>query len=154
MSDQQALVQPTDGDQDEIDHPALRSFGRKSSFGVYQFLFEFWQAWMIIPEQKRLAPLCRIILGDEDDGSVLLDKTVIVTGLLHLADDITRAVAFNIHRASELPGFALDVPGGESHVIELIDGLEESLKEIRAIIESNKIFAPVNDEDGDDEHKK
>lgn len=150
MSDQQVPAEPAEGDQDENDNPILKAFGRKSSFGVYHFLFEFWQAWMINSEKKKIAPLCRIIIGDDDDGGVLLDKNVIVTGLLHLAGDLTSAVAFNIHGASELPGFVLDVPGGKSHVIELIDDIEETLKEIRELIEKNRIFAAADD----DEHKQ
>jgi hypothetical protein len=105
---------------------------------------------IIQSEGKTIAPLCRIIIGDEDDGSVLIDKNVVVTGLLHLARDRTSAAAFNFQQVSELPGFVMDVPGGESHVIELVDNLEGLLKEIRGMVEKNKIFAAVED----DRHKQ
>ena len=146
MSDQQVPAEPAEGDQDESDNPILEAFRRKSSFGMFQFLFEHWQAWMINTESKTIAPLCRVIIGDEDDGSVLIDKNVVVTGLLHLARDLTSAAAFNFQQVSELPGFVMDVPGGESHVIELIDNLEGLLKEIRGMVEKNKIFAAVEDD--------
>src|SRR3979411_2805493 len=114
MSDQQVPAEPTEGDEDESFDRILEAFSRKSSFGASQFLFEFWPAWMFMPKGKQIAALCRILIGDEDDGSVLLDKIVFITGLLHLAQNLTSAVAFNIRRASELPGFVMDVPGGES----------------------------------------
>jgi hypothetical protein len=145
MSDQQLPAEPAVGDQDDSDNQILEAFRRKSYFGVYHFLFDAWQAWMINTERRSIAPLCRIVIGDEDDGSVLIDKNVLITGLLHLADDLTSTVAFNIRRASELPGMVLDVPGGEPHVIELIDDIEGSLKEIRELIEKKKIFAAVDD---------
>jgi len=44
------------------------------------------------------------------------------------------------------PEFVMDVPGGESHVIELIDDLEDLLKEIRGMVEKNKIVAAVEDD--------
>jgi hypothetical protein len=148
MSDQQVPTEPTEGDQDESNHRIQEVFGRKSSFGALQFLFEFWPAWMF-NKNKHFAPICRIIIGDEDDGSVLVDKTVLVTGLLHLANDLASAVAFNIQRASELPGFLMDTPGGEPHVLELMDDLEGQIKEIRGMIEKNKLFAAIEDDEHD-----
>jgi hypothetical protein len=142
VSDEQMPPEPTEGDRDENEDRILETFARKSSFGVSQFLFEFWPAWMFSSKGHAIAPLCRIVLGNEDDGEVLLDKVVLVTGLLHLAEDLTSAVRFNFQRASELPGFVLDLPGGESHMLEIVGELEGHLKQIREIISENKLFAP------------
>src|SRR6516164_9745613 len=100
MTDHQVPSEATDDAQDENDNRILEAFSRKSSFGTVQFLFEFWPAWMF-NKKKQFAPICRIIIGDEDDGSVILDKAVLITGLLHLAGDLANAVKFNIRRTSE-----------------------------------------------------
>jgi hypothetical protein len=151
MTDQQVpMPEPRDGDQEETDNPVLEEFRRKTSPAILYFLFDYWPAWMISTQRKAIAPICRILLGDDEDGSVLIDKHVHLTGLLHLADDLTSTVAFNLQRAMDLPGFVMDVPGGESHVLELIDAIEGQLKEIRSIVEKNKLFAVVED----DEHKQ
>jgi len=137
---------PEDKEEDQVENQIQETFDRNSTFAKYNFLFEFWQAWMINATKRHVLPICRIIIGDEDDGSVLLDKPVMITGLLHLAYDLTKAAGFNISRVSELPGFVMDLPGGESHVVELIEALENELKEIRRIVEGNKLFAAVEDD--------
>ena len=143
MSDPQV---PTESNQDEPD-PRFLAFRRKSSIGVYHFFFDFWPAWMVDGEAKDIAPFCRIIIGDDDDGSVLIDKNVLLTGLLHLISDLTNTVEFNIERALKLPGLTMSVPGGKPHVLELIDDIEDSFKDIREMIESNRVIAGVDDDD-------
>jgi hypothetical protein len=147
VSDQQAPAEPTASDQEENEDQILEAFHRKSSFGASQFLFEYWPAWMFSSKRKAIAPLCRIIIGDENDGSVLLDRPVLITGLLHLAQSLASSVAFNIQRASELPGVAMDVPGGVSHVLEIIDDLEGQLRDIRKMVEKKDLFLPDDDEE-------
>ena len=147
MSDQRAPDERTGGGDVDDDNEALKAFRRKSSPGVWQFFYDWWPAWMIDTERNRLAPLCRIMIGDDDDGSLLIDKHVILTGLLHLAINLTRTAESTIQRASEISGFVMDTPGGEAHVLELIDDLQGSLKEIREIIENKKMFAAVEDDE-------
>jgi hypothetical protein len=144
VTDQQAPAEvPHDDNENDL---ILEAFRRKSSYGVAQFLFEFWPAWMFSPKRKAIAPLCRVIIGDDDDGSILIDKSVLITGLLHLAEALTRAVAFNFQRASELPGISVDVPGGESHVLGIIGSVEEQLKIIRKTVENKNFILPDDDE--------
>jgi hypothetical protein len=145
MTDRQASSEVVEGGQDSRDNRIAEVFSRKSSFGILEFLFEFWPAWMF-NKKKRFLPICRIIIGDEDDGSIVIDKNVVITGLLHLASDLTSAVEYNIRSASELSGFVMDVPGGEAHVLELIDDLEGQLKEIREMVENKNLFAAVDDD--------
>jgi hypothetical protein len=146
MSNQQAPDQSTEGDNDDHD-VALEAFSRKASAGVYNFLYDYWPTWMIDVEGKRIAPLCRILIGDDDDGQILLDKNVLLTGILHLASKLTATATANIWRASKMDGYLLHVPGGEPHVREIIDELESSLKQIRKIIDNNKMFAVIEDDE-------
>jgi hypothetical protein len=108
-------------------------FRKNSSVGIVQFLFEYWPAWIVYPETETITPLCRIVLGNDDDGSVLLDKNVFLTGLLHLTEDLLDVVAINVQRCTKISGYKIDVPGGENHVLELLDELESSIKTIRKI---------------------
>ena len=144
MADQQVSSEPTEGGQG-ADSPSAE-FGRIATIGVAQFLFEDFPAWIVFGEQKEIAPVLRIILGDDDDGSVLLDKTVLITGLLHLISDLTHSVSTNIHLALELPGFSMRVPGGASHVLELVTDIEDEVKKIREGVETNEIFVGIDDE--------
>jgi hypothetical protein len=102
---------------------------------------------MFMKGGRRFAPVCRIVLGDEDDGSVLMDKPVLITGLLHLADDLVNAEEFNIGRASELTDVVMDVPGGQAHVLGLITDLEGRLNRIRALVGANSLFGEVKDDE-------
>jgi hypothetical protein len=136
-----------EGDDEGEYSSIVDAFSRKSSVGVYQFLFDFWPAWMVDGQRKSISPLCRIILGDDDDGSIVLDKNVLLTGILHLIEDLTRAVAVNTKRAAELPGFSMSVPGGESHVRGIIDRIESILKDVRAMVDNDHIFVGFDDEE-------
>jgi hypothetical protein len=146
MTDQQASADERD---DHDDDDVVEAFVRKSTVGVYQFLFEFWPAWMVNGKRKKIAPLCRIVVGDDDDGSVLLDKNVMITGLLHLVADLTRAVSVNIGNAEGMPEYTMEVPGGMPHVLELLGHIEDVLKDIRHKTESRPIFVGFEGE-GDD----
>ena len=105
--------EPTeDGETEEDVSPIISAFRRKATAGIFQFLFEDYPSWMVFGNAKAIAPFCRIIIGDDDDGTVLLDKNVLITGMLHLIDDLTRSVISNVHLATELKGFVFPVPGG------------------------------------------
>jgi hypothetical protein len=144
--DEHAAPEPTEEGQDETDIPSVAAFRRKATIGVFNFLFAYFQTWIIDGKAKTIAPFGRIVLGDDDDGSILLDKTVLITGVLHLISNLTKAVSDDIEEALTLPGFVMPVPGGPSHVMELLADIDNALKGIRKTVESNQEFAGFPDE--------
>jgi hypothetical protein len=142
MADQEIAPAINHHGETEFDR-SINAFNRKATIGVVNFLYEDYPAWIVYGEEKTIAPFCRVIVGDDDDGSVLVDKTVLVTGILHLASDLTRTVSTNIQMALELPGFVMDVPGGTPHVLEIITEIEETLEKIREMAEKSKVFSDV-----------
>jgi hypothetical protein len=143
MVDQQAAPEQNEDEQEKIS-PALEAFNRKASIGVFQFLYEDYPTWIVYGEDKKIAPFCRIVIGDDDDGTILLDKSVLITGILHLIGNLTHTTYNNIKLASELPGFVMPVPGGAPHVLEAVTYIERGLREIRELVEKNEIFEPLD----------
>ena len=141
MADEQ-VAPGIDQHEAEIDR-SISAFNRKATVGVVNLLYEDYPAWIVYGKDKTIAPFCRIIVGDDDDGAVLMDKNVLVTGILHFISDLTRTVSTNIEIALDLPGFVLDVPGGTPHVLELLTDIEERLGRIREMAEKNDVFSDV-----------
>jgi hypothetical protein len=69
-----------------------------------------------------------------------------LTGILHLVSNLVGSAGFTIETISEMTGFMAHVPGGEPHVRELVERIEDKLKTIRNIIDNNKMFAVIEDD--------
>jgi hypothetical protein len=124
-----------------------QAFKAKATVGVYNFFYEDYPAWIVFGEAKEILPFSRIIIGDDDDGSILIDKNVALTGLLHLMSHLATTVRANVSLATELRGFAMPVPGGPDHVLNIIKEIESELSQIRDMIKEKKIFSEEEVED-------
>jgi hypothetical protein len=110
---------------------AEKKFEDSTQLGDSAFMYSSWPAWSMVPSEKRLAPIVRIVFGDLS-GNVLFDRAVILTGVADLLSELSYTFLDQVTRASELTGFSFDVPGDPA---TMLNNLNRATEQISAALE-------------------
>jgi hypothetical protein len=87
-----------------------KKFEDSTQLGDQAFLYSSWSAWALDPKRKTIAPIVRIVLGDLMSGNVVFDRSVVLTGVADLLNELSHTFLNEIARASDVTGYSLDLP--------------------------------------------
>jgi hypothetical protein len=117
-----------DAEQDAI----VQKFEDNAFLGDQAFLYSSWSAWSLIPKQKKIAPVSRIILGDLRTGDVLFDRPVVLTAIADLLNELSYSFLDEVTRASELEGYSFTLPADPD---VMLTNLRDAHQKIAAALE-------------------
>jgi hypothetical protein len=109
---------------------AVKRFDEQTKIADFQLMVQSWSAWAVNPGRKRIAPIARICLGD-DDGNVILDRCLHLPALAEVVNQFCETVLLELNKVIDVPGFSADLPGGRT----MLNELQEAHKRISAIID-------------------
>jgi hypothetical protein len=98
----------TQGGEDKQWQEVLKKFDEQGTLGDAAFLYQSWSAWALHPKVKRILPISRIMLGDKK-GDVIFDRSVLLTGIADLVEELTNTFFREVEKASGMSGYTIEV---------------------------------------------
>jgi hypothetical protein len=141
----QQLAHYDEADGVNVEYENARDrFGHAAAIGDTFFFFDYWSAWSVLPERKRIAPVTRIYIGDER-GNVVFERPVVFNALTTLILNFSTALQYEVEKLAQMPGYKF-------HTLRLPDELfaelrkaEEVLRAAREQMETGGLLVQVGD---------
>lgn len=118
---------------------AEKKFDDATELGHSAFFYNSWAAWSVVPKQKRIAPIIRVVFGDLA-GNVLFDRPVVLTGVADLLNELSYTFLDQVTRASEFTGYSLDIPGEPSTMVKNLREAAERISAALDLLDKTDLF--------------
>lgn len=139
------------GPKDEADaadrqyEDARDRFSHAAALGDTFLFFDYWSAWSVIPEKKRIAPVTRIYIGDEQ-GNVVFERPVVFNALADLVVNFSIALRYEVDKLVQMPGYKFHTPQSPADLFANLQKAEEALKAVRDQLEKGGLLVQIGDD--------
>lgn len=118
---------------------AIEKFSRRADIGDVAFLYRSWMAWSVLPKNKTIAPVTRIIIGDLE-GNVLFDRPVVLTGVADLLNELAQTLDREVIRAEGMSDFRLNIPGEATMVLDNLKSAQAHIGNALSLLGKSGVF--------------
>ena len=105
-----------------------------------------WQAWVVYPERKEVAPIWRLCIGD-DLGNVVYDRPLVITAVASLVQDLVYMIETDASDIGSLPGFKLSLPGPKVHMLDMLRDARDTISRVLDVFEKNDLISALDEEE-------
>jgi hypothetical protein len=123
-----------------------KKFEDSTQLGDQAFLYSSWSAWALNPKRKTIAPIVRIVLGDLVSGNVVFDRSVVLTGVADLLNELSHTFLNEVARASEITGYSFDLPSEPELILKDLREAQERISVTLDLLNKSDLLKRIDPE--------
>lgn len=127
------------------DAPVLESstawtkFEEEADIGDLSIMYQSWSSWSLHPANKWIAPFVTIALGDEN-GNLIFKRTMLITAIADLIEQLADTLRVEITKARDLPGFVIDLPGRPALMLADLEIARKHISDVLDIVSKSDML--------------
>jgi hypothetical protein len=124
----------------------LQKFEDSTQLGDQAFLYSSWSAWSLNPKRKTIAPIVRIVLGDMMNGNVVFDRSVVLTAIADLLDELSHTFLNEVARANDVTGYSFDLPTEPEVMLKDLRQAHQRISVALELLDKSSLFKRIDTE--------
>jgi hypothetical protein len=131
---------------------ARAAFSSASTISDVELLFASWPSFVgPLFEQKSIAPICRIYVGDQQ-GKVIFERNLVVSTAARLTEELLLSIAQSVDLGKEYP-FPLDIPVRKKEFVQCLERISKLSAHVASLAKKQRFshLGEPNEDDARDE---
>jgi hypothetical protein len=107
-------------------------FDQQTPPGDVYFFVRDWSAWIVSPKTRKVAPIVRLSIGDQN-GNVILTRAVTFHGLMDLVEELAGVLQKQAVALADM-SWDVDLPATHEDMLESVEAIQQAIGKVADVI--------------------